>query len=65
MPISGEEYFTLQNPGFIWFASVRPFPLFSISARDIYLEGKGNMLIKLLSIYTMGDSKGEEMDQEH
>jgi len=25
MPISGEEYFTTAQPGFIWFAKVKPF----------------------------------------
>jgi hypothetical protein len=63
MPIRGEEYFTAHKLGFVWFAKVSPFPLFSITARDQYFEGKGSMLIKLLSLITIGDAKGNEMDQ--
>ena len=29
----------------------------------MYREGKGNMLIKLLSLFTIADAKGKEMDQ--
>lgn len=63
MPISGEEYFTTQEPAFVWYAKVRPNPIMWIAARDMYFEGKGNMLIKLFSAFTVGDSRGREIDQ--
>lgn len=31
--------------------------------RDCYMEGRGGMLIKALSLSTVGNSKGKEMDQ--
>lgn len=63
LPITGEQYFTAEKPGFIWFARVKPFPLFWIAARDTYFQGKGNVLIKLLSTITLGDAKGKGVNQ--
>lgn len=56
--IEGQEYFTIQKPGFIWLGKV---PL--ISAKDTYSDGKGNMLVKLLSLVRIIDAKGKEIDQ--
>ncbi len=63
MPITGEEYFSVEKPGFLWFASINPVPVIAITARDTYHDGVGNMLIKVASLYTMGDTKGEKMDE--
>jgi len=63
MPISGEQYFTTQRPGFVWYAKLKPFPLFWIAARDMHFKGQGNVLVKLLSTFTIGDSKGKEVNQ--
>jgi hypothetical protein len=32
-------------------------------ARDVYQEGQGQMLVKVASLITVADAKGEEMDQ--
>ncbi len=37
--------------------------LFPFEGRDKYQDGHGNMLIKLLKLFTVGDSKGKEMDE--
>ena len=63
MGIRGEEYFTTQNPAFIWYGEIRPFPFIWIAARDLYVEGRSSMLVKLMSLITLADAKGEEMDQ--
>jgi hypothetical protein len=63
MPITGEEYFTTQPPGFVWVGTVKPFPVVWITARDTYFRGTGNILIKLFSIITLGDARGKEIDQ--
>ncbi len=57
-PIKGEEYFTIQNPGFVWFGKL-PF----FSARDMYYDGKGYMKVKLLSVVKIIDARGREIDQ--
>lgn len=63
MPLEAEQYYTTDPPAFIWAGKIKAAPLFSITARDMYSEGKGNMLIKLLSTFTVADTKGKEMDQ--
>ena len=57
-PIQGEEYFTIQNPGFVWFGKL-PF----FSARDMYYDGFGYMKVKLLSAVKIIDARGKELDQ--
>ena len=34
-----------------------------LRARDMYLEGKGHMLVKVASLFTVVDATGAEMDQ--
>lgn len=63
LPLTAEQYFTVDKPGFIWQAKINAAPLIHISGRDVYYQGKGNMLIKPLSLITIADSKGFEMDQ--
>ncbi len=58
VPIKGEEYFTLQNPGFIWKGQV---PM--ISAIDKYIDGKGSLIVKLFSLFKLVDYSGKEADQ--
>jgi len=63
MPVEAEQYFTIDEPGFIWKARIKAAPLFYIVGRDKYYKGRGNMLIKVLSLIPVADSKGKEMDQ--
>lgn len=63
MPVEAEQYFTIKPPGFIWSANIKVAPFFHISGRDKYEEGKGHMLIKPLSLFSIADSKGLEIDQ--
>jgi len=62
MAIEGEEYFSTEPPGFIWYATVRPMPFVHIRARDRYMNGAGNMLVKPLSLLTLADARGSEVD---
>jgi hypothetical protein len=63
MPVEAEQYFTLANPGFIWVADVKAAPLMHLAGRDRYMDGKGHMLIKFLSLFPIADSKGKQIDQ--
>jgi len=38
-------------------------PLVHIVGKDQYIEGRGNMLIKLLSLITVAEGSGKEIDQ--
>ncbi|WP_423189799.1 DUF6544 family protein [Alkalibacterium sp. f15] len=63
MSVKAEQYFTSEKPGFVWNASIKAAPFIHIAGRDKYLNGKGSMLIKPMSLFTVADSKGEEIDQ--
>jgi len=56
--IKGEEYFTVKKPGFVWSGKVTFF-----SAKDVYIDGMGNLKVKLLSLIKIVDAKGKETDQ--
>ncbi|OEF95700.1 DUF6920 family protein [Desulfuribacillus alkaliarsenatis] len=62
-PLKAEQHFTVNEPGFIWSAKFNMAPFLHIAARDMYKDGKGNMLIKFQSLFTIADSTGYEMDQ--
>lgn len=63
MPLTARQYFTTDEPGFIWLAKIKAAPLIHIVGKDKYVDGKGNMLIKIMSLITVADAKGEEIDQ--
>jgi len=62
MPIKAEQYFTTEDPAFIWRVKLTMAPFIWIEGRDMYYQGRGNMLIKLLSTITVADATGSEMD---
>ncbi|HDR88621.1 MAG TPA: hypothetical protein ENN63_03195 [Bacteroidetes bacterium] len=63
MPLKAEQYFRTDMPGFIWIADVKAAPLIHLAGRDKYMNGKGHMLIKLLSLVTVADASGRHIDQ--
>lgn len=63
MAVEAKQYFSVQNPGFIWDAKVKAAPLISFAGRDKYFEGQGNMLIKVQSLIPVADGSGKEVDQ--
>ncbi|ACL20919.1 conserved hypothetical protein [Desulfitobacterium hafniense DCB-2] len=58
-----EQYFRMAEPGFIWHTDIQMAPLLHISGRDKYVDGYGKMLIKALSLVTVADGQGKEIDQ--
>jgi len=62
MPIKAEQYFTTEDPAFIWRVKLTMAHFIGIEGRDMYYQGKGNMLIKVLSTITVADAAGSEMD---
>ncbi len=63
MPFTAEQYFNFAEPGFIWYVKVQAAPLIHMAGRDKYDEGRGNMLIKLMSVFKIADAAGGEIDQ--
>jgi len=58
-----EQYFRTDEPGFIWAVDIKMAPLVHIVGKDQYIDGRGNMLIKLLSLITVANGSGKEIDQ--
>lgn len=56
--IKGEQYFTTFKPGFIWKGTTTMF-----TARDMFIEDKGRLVVSLFSVFNLVDGKGEEYDQ--
>ena len=63
MKAQAEQYFRTDTPGFIWTVDIKMAPLLHIVGKDQYIEGRGNMLIKLLSLITVVNGSGKEIDQ--
>ncbi len=63
MPFEANQWFTTGEPGFIWIVDVKAAPGIHLKGRDKYEDGKGHMLIKLLSLFTVADATGSETDQ--
>jgi hypothetical protein len=63
MNLDAEEYYSVDPPGFLWVGTMRKGGLPLVRARDMYRDGKGNMQIKLATIFTIANATGEKMDQ--
>lgn len=63
MKVTAEQWFNTERPGFIWLADVQAgFGLF-LAGRDMFADGQGSMLIKLLALFTIVDARSREIDQ--
>lgn len=46
------------------FVKIIPFPLFWMTGKDIFIDGKGNFQVKLLLLFTIADAKDKEIDED-
>jgi len=63
IPFEAVQYYTVNPPAFSWTVSMKASPLLSIQGRDLYAEGRGNMLIKIPPFFTIADAHGPEINQ--
>ncbi len=63
MPFEARQITRTGQPGFIWTVQVEAAPFVQLVGRDKYQDGKGYMLIKLLSLVPVADAQGPETDQ--
>lgn len=58
-----EQYITVDEPAFVWKVRMNMLPLLPVTGRDKFVNGKGQMNIKLFSLVNMVISAGEKIDQ--
>jgi hypothetical protein len=63
MNFEAKQYYSINPPNFVWVAYMKFFGLPLIRVRDYYIEGRGNILVKALSLFTVADSGGDKMGQ--
>ncbi len=63
MPAQAEQYFSIEPPAFLWSADVTMMRALPLVGRDSYVDGKGHMLIKALSLVDVVDATGAAIDQ--
>ncbi len=63
MRTGAEQYFTVDEPGFVWSADVTMMGVVPVLARDSYVEGRGRMFIQAAGLVTVADGTGEKFDQ--
>lgn len=57
---SAEQYFTTEQPAFIWKADMKMMPLIKVKGRDKFSEGKGEMLMKVLGLIPVVNQRHNE-----
>ena len=62
IPIEADQYYSVTPPAFTWVAKMKLGPTW-VAARDRYSDGKGKMLISILSTFPLFDVKGPDMDR--
>ncbi|MBZ0241803.1 MAG: hypothetical protein K8F24_01190, partial [Bacteroidales bacterium] len=60
---TAEQYFSIQNPAFVWKVKMNMPPFIKIAGRDKFVDGKGEMLIKMFSLLNIVNEKGVKMDE--
>jgi hypothetical protein len=61
MQTRGEYFITTKKPSFIWYGKVNLVPGISLVALDSYAEGRGRMLVKLLSVFPVVDDASPQV----
>jgi lipoprotein signal peptidase len=54
---------TVVPPAFIWTVEMKMNPLLNIRGRDKFVDGKGEMLIKLNGLYNVVRERGDKLDE--
>lgn len=60
---TSEQLFGIADPSFVWTVRMKMLPFIELYGRDKFTGGKGEMLIKILSLIKVVDEKGVKMDE--
>lgn len=58
-----KQIFNVAEPAFVWSVDMKMIPGVYISGRDLFVDGKGHMLIKLYSMISVVDETGDKIDR--
>src|SRR5690606_37513832 len=47
---TAQQFFAVETPAFLWKVDMKMMPFIDISGRDLFVDGIGEMLIKLFSV---------------
>ena len=62
-PAEALQYTFIDKPAFIWGVDVEMNTLMKFKGRDKFVDGKGEMLIKMNSLIKVVDEQGEKLDE--
>ncbi|MCB0490515.1 MAG: hypothetical protein KDC99_18710 [Cyclobacteriaceae bacterium] len=57
------HWVAFSSPAFVWNATMKAGPGMYVAVRDKFLHGKGSMLVKVMSLVTLNDAIGKEIDE--
>ena len=60
LPFTATQYFTVNEPQFIWQTKMKMMPMIDVTGRDKFVNGKGEMTIKLLSLVNLANARDDE-----
>lgn len=63
MPVGAEQYFTTEDPGFVWWMESKLMHVLPMSGRDKYVHGEGEMLVKIGGVIAVANERGPKIDQ--
>jgi len=59
-PFTATQYFTVNEPQFIWQTTMKMMPIIDVTGRDKFVNGKGEMTIKLLSLVNLAKARDDD-----
>lgn len=57
-PFSSQQRVVTRRPGFLWNAEVTMFPGVPARVEDSYIAGRGQLLVKVMGLFTVADARG-------
>jgi hypothetical protein len=63
LPIKATQVYTTNPPAFRWQARLKMFGLWMMRGDDTYKNGHGHMFGKVAGLFTIFDTRGDELDQ--
>ncbi len=63
IPFRAMQWFNTDDPGFLWLTDVKYAKGIHVTGMDRFENGKGQMLLKALSLFPVVNAKGTEIDQ--